>query len=237
MKKSKTHFRFKQFTVYHDQCAMKVGTDSVLLGAWARTNPGQRILDVGTGCGILALMLAQRNPSATIDAVEVDESGAIQARQNAEQSPWPGRIRVHHTAIQQYDSSEPYDLVVSNPPYFVNSLEPPDARRLLSRHAVSLPYGELIDAVDRLLSPTGRFNVILPATEAHDFEFRLVEKKFYCTRKLAFRTRQEKSVTRWLLEFSRDCEPVEEGEMVLYEQGLVWSEEYTQLTRAFYLKL
>jgi tRNA1Val (adenine37-N6)-methyltransferase len=237
MKKSKTQFQFKQFTVYHDQSAMKVGTDSVVLGAWARINPCRRILDVGTGCGVLALMFAQRSTSAIIDAVEVDELGALQARQNAERSPWPNRIEIHHTAIQQYVATEPYDVAVSNPPYFVDSLEPPDARRLLSRHAVSLTYIELIDAFDRLLLPDGRFSVILPATEGSNFTFRAAEKKFYCTRKFGFRTRPEKPVTRWLLEFSRDRAMPEEGELVLYDSGLQWSENYMRLTRAFYLNL
>jgi tRNA1Val (adenine37-N6)-methyltransferase len=237
MKKTKTHFRFKKFTVYHDQCAMKVGTDSVVLGAWVNVNNSRRTLDVGTGCGILALMLAQRNPDAVIDAVEVDDQCASQAMQNVERSPWRDRITIHHTAIQQYRPTGQYDLAISNPPFFNDSLEPPDARRLLSRHTIKLSYDELIKAFDRLLSPTGKFNVILPNAEESKFTAGATENNFHCTRKFAFRTRKEKPVARWLLEFSRNHESLKEDELVLYDKGQHWSRDYERLTSEFYLKL
>lgn len=235
--KRKTHFHFKQFAVRHDQCTMKVGTDAVLLGAWANISNAKRILDIGTGSGVIALMAAQRTSDTRIDAVEIQRQDAEQASENVVNSPWPTRIFVHNIGIQEFTVPEAYDVIVSNPPYFNNSLEPPDKRRHQTRHTVSLNYGTLITAVRSFLKPDGRFNVILPYTEGLQFIELAAQSMLYCSRKFSFRTRSTKPIERWLLEFSYQKAPIEEGEVKLYEKGLEWSESYVALTQDFYLKL
>src|SRR6187551_2766436 len=145
---------------------MKVGTDAVLLGAWTNVNDVNRILDIGAGSGVIALMLAQRSGNLVhIDAVEIEKEDAMQARENIQRSPWPECISVHEIPIQKFSPEIKYDLIVSNPPYFNNSFQPPDKKRLHTRHTISLDFTELLSSVARLLQPGGRFNVILPFTE------------------------------------------------------------------------
>lgn len=238
MTRSGTHFHFKHFSVRHDRSTMKVGTDGVLLGAWTAPGDARYILDVGTGTGIIALMLAQRTTSdVIIDAVEIETDDAEQARENILGSPWPGTVMVHETAIQKFEPGRKYDLIVSNPPYFINSQAPPDKRRVEARHTILLSHEELLTASSRLLSEAGRLSVILPFTEGMRFA---ETAKFYnlcCTRQWSFRTRREKPIERWLLEFSPLPSPTDQGEILLYADGNDWSEEYRALTRNFYLKL
>lgn len=147
---------------------MKVGTDGVLLGAWVSVRPSdRRILDIGTGTGLIALMMAQRVPGARITGVDVEDIS--QARENADASPWGGRVAFVQCPVQEFAPQGKFDLVVSNPPFFVDSLTCPDAGRTTARHAVRLPFGDLRDAVVRLLSDEGRFAVVLPADEAARF--------------------------------------------------------------------
>ena len=161
---SNPYFQFKQFTVWHDQCAMKVGTDGVLLGAWASVERARRILDIGTGTGLVALMLAQRSLlDAKIVALEIDEAAAGQARENVARSPWQERIEVVQADFKKYRSSDKFDVIVSNPPYFVDSLECPDRQRAAARHNDSLTYEELLEGVNRLLAADGLFKRTLIA--------------------------------------------------------------------------
>jgi tRNA1Val (adenine37-N6)-methyltransferase len=237
MSKSGTHFHFKQFSVRHDRSTMKVGTDGVLLGAWVDVHNCKRILDIGTGSGVIALMLAQRTTSdVVIDAVEVEQEDAEQAKENVEHSPWPRRIEVFTSPIQNYKSDELYDLIVSNPPYFNNSAKPPDEKRIQARHTTSLPYDVLVNHAKRLLDPNGKLAVILPFTEGLDFETLAKQHNLFCVRKTGFRTRREKPVERWLMEFSLSKKLLVEHEILLYNDGLEWSDDYIRLTRDFYLK-
>jgi tRNA1Val (adenine37-N6)-methyltransferase len=168
--RNKSHFQFKQFTVSHARSTMKVGTDTVLLGAWVKVDHAQAILDIGTGNGTIALMLGQRSSeTATIDAVEIEETDVMQAEENFQKSPWNGKIHLHHTSIQNFFSKKKYDLIVSNPPYFNNSQPPPDERRLQARHTISLSYNDLLGATLRLLKDDGKFNVVLPFSEGLAF--------------------------------------------------------------------
>ena len=141
-------FEFKQFTIKQDKCAMKVGTDAVLLGSWATANGSHLILDVGTGTGIIAMMLAQKT-IAHIDAIDIDELACIQAAQNVSESKFFGRVEVMHTSLQQYvkNAQKKYDLIITNPPYFEQSLKSSDEQRSCARHADVLPFDELIDGV------------------------------------------------------------------------------------------
>ena len=176
------NFRFKQFTVWHDRCAMKVGTDGVLLGAWcpiavdslqlivnSRKHKEFRVLDIGTGSGLIALMLAQRTCAVDslqwtvgIDAIDVDEGAVEQATYNFEQSPWVEQLHAYQSSLQEWHSAIKYDLIVSNPPYFQASLKNPDSQRATARHTDTLNYEELIMHSVRLLKPNGTLALVLP---------------------------------------------------------------------------
>ena len=235
MKKERGPFTFKQFIVHHDQCAMKVGTDAVLLGAWASVAGAKTILDIGTGSGILALMLAQRTPSNTrIDAVEIAHPDFLQATKNVLRSPWPKKITVHRAPIQLYQTDTKYDQIVCNPPYFIDSLLPPSPSRKQARHTGSLSSRDLLAAVKRLLSNDGTFSVILPTVEGIHFQSLGEEFGLYTTRQLAFFPRKQKPQERWLMEFSFEEKVHETETLVLYSQGNEWSDEYKFLTRDYY---
>jgi tRNA1Val (adenine37-N6)-methyltransferase len=238
MSRSGTHFHFKQFSVRHDQSTMKVGTDGVLLGAWAKTDSAKTILDIGTGSGVIALMLAQRSaPDTSIHAVEVEEKDAIQAAENVALSPWPNKVTVFQTSVQKFQPDTRYDLIVSNPPYFINSQEPPDQRRIEVRHTALLSHDALLQSAVRLLNFTGQLSIILPNTEGNACIALALKYNLFCTRQWSFRTRQDKPIERLLLSFTFKMLPVDQGEILLYNGDNDWSPEYRALTRDFYLKL
>jgi tRNA1Val (adenine37-N6)-methyltransferase len=220
---------------------MKVGTDGVLLGAWASlTGCEGRILDVGTGTGLIALMAAQRTTGTLIDAIEIDPAAAEQARQNAEDSPWADRISIEAVSLQEFSerADRPqYDHILSNPPYFVDSLRSPDAGREAARHAGWLTYDELVAGVVRLLTPDGRFSVIFPYEESAIFVVRAAIEGLYCVRRTHVHTTPGRPVKRVLLNFSR-TRPVSVEEETLVIENVDrngYSDAYRQLTRDFYL--
>jgi tRNA1Val (adenine37-N6)-methyltransferase len=180
-------FRFKQFSIEDDRCAMKVGTDAVLLGAWVDISNAKKILDVGTGCGIIALMLAQRTgEDVCIEAIEIEKQDAIQALENSNQSPWAKRIKITPQSLQEFKGFESFDIIVSNPPYFINSQLPPSTDRAKARHTHSLSYQELIDHSIRLLNKEGRLAVVLPYAEGKNFLNIASLTGLICIRQLAF---------------------------------------------------
>ena len=162
----KNAFKFKQFEVDQTGCAMKINTDGVLLGAIVAQQNVTRILDIGTGTGVIALMLAQRFPDALVDAVEIDNQAAFAARKNALLSPFSDRLKVIHSGIAQYDCADRYDLIVSNPPYFVNDLKNPEHRKGIARHTDSAFFEEMLLQVAEMLSKAGSFWFILPVKQA-----------------------------------------------------------------------
>ncbi|HYG19985.1 MAG TPA: methyltransferase [Ohtaekwangia sp.] len=235
MAKDDTHFHFKRFSIRHDRATMKVGTDSVLLGTWTDVGRARSILDIGTGSGIIALMLAQRtSPETSIHGVEIDVENVEQARENVRLSPWPEKVKLFHTAIQDFKAPNRYDLIVSNPPYFKNSLQPPDERRRQARHTTQLAHEELLQCVAKLLDERGEFSVVLPHQSEQAFISLASNQHLYCTRQWSFRTRSTKKVERWLLTFTRRQETPEQGQILLYAEGNTWSEGYRSLTRDFY---
>ena len=228
-------FRFKQFTIHQDACAMKVGTDGVLLGVLADVTGATHLLDIGTGTGLVALMLAQRNPNMSIDAIEIDSKAAQQAAENVAQSPWP-QIRVHCAALQTYTANQPYNLIVSNPPYFVNSLKAPKAARTTARHTDSLSFTELIEGVDRLLSPSGKFWVILPKDEQTNFCQLAQAKGLYPYRLIDIYPRADKPAKRIVMGFSRTQTTAQQEHLVIEkEQRHQYTDAFAQLTAPFYL--
>ena len=167
---SNTHFNFKQFSVQQDLCSMKVGTDGVLLGAWTNTDNANRILDIGTGTGLIALMLAQRS-TANITAVDAEANACEQAKINFYDSPWADRLQLVHSKIQDFHSDQLFDLIVSNPPYFSGYYSSDNLSRDISRSAdILLPYEDLIAVAQRLLKEDGRLSLILPANQQEKIE-------------------------------------------------------------------
>jgi tRNA1Val (adenine37-N6)-methyltransferase len=231
-------FHFKQFKVAQNQCTHKVGTDGVLLSAWVQIKEEDRnILDMGTGSGLIALMLAQRSgPAIRIDAVEIEAQDAQQARENVQHSPWPEKISIHQVPVQQFSPARQYDLIISNPPYFLNSWLPPEKKRSQARHAQRLSFEDLLLAATRLLTKQGRLAVILPYVEALKFINLARSFHLFPIRKTNFRSRAHKPVERLLFELAYDGKQEAESELILYSEGENWSEEYKKLTREFYLK-
>ena len=228
-------FRFKQFAVEQDDVAMKVGTDGVLLGAWAACDGAKRILDVGTGTGVIALMMAQRNLEAPTYAVEIDETAAKRARSNFDNSPWVERLNVECCAVQEFNPSEKFDLIISNPPYFVDSLLPPDAKRSTARHTHELSFEELDKAVCRLLKDGGRFALILPTAE---FEKYLALTRLQMVRRCDVYPTLGSAIKRVMAEFALHATTDATLETITIEQERRgdYTAEYRDLTKDFYLK-
>ena len=228
-------FRFKQFAVEQEDVAMKVGTDGVLLGAWADCEGAKNILDIGTGTGVIALQMAQRNPEAQICAVEIDEIAAKRARVNFDLSPWAERLTVEQSAVQEFTPAEKFDLIVSNPPYFVDSLLPPDAKRSTARHTHDLTFEELDYAVARLLSESGKFALILPVTE---FEKYLILTQLYLVRRCDVCPVEGGAVKRIMGEFAKQKPTTIKLETIAIERGKRgdYTDDYRALTKDFYLK-
>lgn len=237
-------FRFKQFTIRHDRSAMKVGTDGVLLGAWASggvsTEECQRkhitILDVGTGTGLIALMLAQRFPNADIVGIDIDEASIEQAKENVEVSPFRQRIRIQRQDFNAIDScSNKYDVIVSNPPFYKEETLGTEQARNAARHTTSLPFERLVENASQMLSEEGLFSVIIPYGEASSFISLCAFNKLYLQRRLDVRSSERKPFKRVLLEFCKAIRPVETATLTLQDADNNRTTDYTALTQAFYL--
>lgn len=229
-------FKFKQFDVAQDKCAMKIGTDGVLLGAWAPVE-GEDILDIGTGTGVIALMLAQRNPTAQIDAIDIDAEAVKQAEENFKASPWSGNLTVLHTDLNRYKSKKKYDNIVSNPPYFSNSTPAPKADRQKVRHTVQLNFEGLLKAAAELLKDSGKLSVILPYTEGLNFIDLARVTGLYAEHITEFHSRPNKPVERLLITLSKKNLPVKTDLLIHYNINNEWAEPYKELTKDYYIVL
>ena len=241
---SNEYFRFKQFSVCQDRCAMKVGTDGVLLGAWAPLSQARRILDIGTGTGIISLMAAQRAPQATIDAVELDEMAASQARENFDNSPWSSRLAVHQCSIQEYvadragEGAVLYDFIVSNPPFFEESTMAPEERRRMARSAgASLPLSDLFRCVSGLLADGGKFALIYPPTSDSSVQMAAALCRMSVECVCEVKTVEHKPVKRIMALFGRGGGGASLRREVLSMRipGGDYSPAYKALTGDFYL--
>lgn len=232
------YFQFKQFTVWHDKCAMKVGTDGVLLGAWASVENAERILDIGTGTGLVALMLAQRTAAdVEIVALDIDEMGVEQARENVERSPWGGRIEVLHEDFNAFQTAEKFDIIVSNPPYFVDSLTSPDLQRNTARHNNSLTYAGLLKGVSEILADTGSFTIVIPTDVSELVKETAADYHLYVSRQLFVRTKPGANPKRTLLTFTFQEQACLTEELLVELARHQYSEAYIALTRDYYLKM
>ena len=228
-------FRFQQFSIQHDRCAQKVGTDGVLLGAWTNYSRAITMLDVGTGSGLLALMAAQQNHELRIEAVEVEINAAQQAAENALASPWANRIKVHHTALQSFVPAQPFDLIISNPPFFSSSLQGPAQNRNLARHQESLSFGELLSFATAHLSEKGELSVIYPFDLIEGIVQTAGDRGLYLIRRCDLQPRTGKAFSRSMLAFSREAKQVQTETLVIRLESGAYSPEHDALTREFYL--
>ena len=235
---SSTTFAFKQFVIKQDQCAMKVGTDAVLLGAWVIPNGAINILDIGTGTGVIALMLAQKS-NADIFAIDMDKMAVEQAKINVDDSRFKNKISVSHQTFQDFVKSEipKFDLIVTNPPYFVDSLKNPDNNRSNARHTHVLPFTELIDGVKLVLGNKGKFCLILPKKEAETFRELAEIKGLHLSKLLRIRTRLDKEEEkRHLMQFEFHPSEFSESTMVIESGGSEkYSDEYKNLTKDYHI--
>lgn len=230
-------FKFRQFSIWQDRCPMKVGTDGVLLGAWADVSSSRRILDIGTGTGLIALMAAQRNPSAMITAVEIDENSAGQAAENAAMSPWHDRISVIHSDILHFSSDEQFDTILCNPPFFRNSLRCPETGRNNARHCDTLSFDSLLNKASSLLSEDGEFSVILPSDSASAFTGTAASAGLQMHRMTDVITRPGSGPKRTLLSFGMEWRNCKRTVLEMRDASGNPSPAYIMLVSNFYLKI
>ncbi|MDD4632278.1 tRNA1(Val) (adenine(37)-N6)-methyltransferase [Proteiniphilum sp. UBA5510] len=237
---SNPFFRFKQFTVYHDQCAMKVGTDGVLLGAWTEAGQSKHILDVGTGTGLIALMMAQRNPGARVTAIDIDRKAVAQAKKNADNSTFADRMTVELRDFRDYASlwQERFDLIVSNPPWFENSLLPPDAGRTTARHSVSLTLQELLCTAKCCLKQDGLLALILPFDKRQELKQLSDKLGFFLKRETVVfplpDSAPKRLLTEWVL--TPVGNPLR-NRLTIEQSHHQYSPEFVDLLHEFYLYL
>jgi tRNA1Val (adenine37-N6)-methyltransferase len=227
------YFKFKQFTIWQSGCAMKVGTDGTLLGAWAEG--GRKILDIGTGTGLIALMMAQRFPNAHVTGIDIDAAAVSQAQNNVAQSSFSDRVTIIEADAQMFNGS--FDAIVCNPPFFSDSLVCPDSRRTLARHSLSLTYQNLFEAARRLLTEQGTLSVVIPFDYVQKVKSEAALCGFFIHREWAVKTTPRKIPRRFLLAFgihSVDCMDIGTG--TLEDTQGERSDWYRQLTDAFYIK-
>jgi len=230
-------FKFKQFIIQQEDSLMKVGTDGILLGAWANANVPQTILDIGTGTGLIALMMAQRYSKARVDALEINEASALEATQNIRNSSFTNRVNVTHTSLQTFarHTLSRYDLIVSNPPFFNAGLA-----RNAARHTHTLTHEELVFSVKKLLNEKGQFCLILPKKEGESFIELAINSDLYLAEKTTVKPKPSKPIERLLLRFSNfNLNEKIENELIIEKEGAkrVYTKEFTSLTKAFYLKM
>lgn len=231
-------FQFKKFKLLQNKEVFKAGTDGVLLGAWTGTSGILSALDIGTGTGLLALMLAQKNAAAVIDAIEIHEEACRIAVENFRESPWSERLTLVESSFRDYseNTGKEYDLIITNPPFFIESLKNPVAGKSIARHSDSLPMKEILEGSVRLLKPNGHLSLIYPCKEAVLFEDLAANHGLFCIRKLHVRPLPGRPWVRTLMEFGFAKLPCKTEEIII-ENGPRhhYSNEYKQLTGDFYL--
>jgi tRNA1Val (adenine37-N6)-methyltransferase len=236
---SSNSFVFKQFEIKQDKCAMKVGTDAVLLGAWADATQAKRVLDIGTGTGILALMIAQKS-EAQICAIDIDIDSYQQAIENIHYTLWKDRIQIFHSSIQEFSKTinEQFDLIITNPPYFTDAYKAKEISRNNARHTDELPFEILIECVCKLLQPQGVFYIILPFAEAQIFKNMAKQNNLCLVQSMRIKTKADKEPKRLLMKYSFEQKIQEETEIVIENDDRHhYTKEYIELTKDYYLDI
>ncbi len=226
-------FQFQQFRIHQDRCAMKISTDAVLLGTLTEAEHPVKILDIGTGTGVIALMLAQRFPGATLSAIELDQDAAEQATENFQGSPFADRLSLFHGRFQDFPGEGQFDLIVSNPPFFPDHLKSTDPKRNKALHTDELPFPELIEKTSQILSPGGSFWVILPPRQMQDFEVLATKSGLFPFQKVRIKDSEPKPVYREVCGFSLAEMVKKETKLVLKEANGSYSEAYSKLLSGF----
>ncbi|MFT4780457.1 MAG: tRNA1Val (adenine37-N6)-methyltransferase [Psychroserpens sp.] len=233
-------FQFKEFSINQDQCAMKIGTDGVLLGAWSsiESNPFS-ILDIGAGTGVLSLMLAQRSDAQVIEALEIDDKAYEQCVDNFEQSPWNDRLFCYHASLEEFaeEMDDQYELIICNPPFYSGDYKTENARRDLARFQDAMPFEHLLESISTLLSKNGLFSVVIPFSEEEKFITLAKQFNLFTKRILHVRGNPSADIKRSLIEFSFLQSNIEVSELIIETSRHQYTENYIRLTRYFYLKM
>lgn len=232
------YFKFKQFTVYHDKCAMKVGTDGVLLGAWSDVDDAQNILDIGSGSGLVALMLAQRS-NAQIEAIDISHNAFVQSTENFSASPWSKRLKAINSSLKDFTSAYAggkYNLIVSNPPYFDKAAKPAQIERALARHSVEMDMQQLITCSASLLADRGKLCLILPVEQLAPVKSIAAQHNLGISRLTKVYPKPDKPVKRYLVQLERNANETIENDLVI-EVGKTheYSPEFKAMLKDFYL--
>ena len=234
---SNSYFKFKQFTIEQSDCAMKVGTDGCLLGGWFNCSDSKRVLDIGCGTGLITIMAAQRS-NAEITGIEIDSKAAMQARINADNSPWGERIEIINGDLLEYTTEQRFDTIVSNPPYFVNSLKCDDTSRTLARHSDSLDCRQFFNKCAGLLSENGSISIVIPCDIMNEWKEAAMEQDLYPTRTMFVKTTPKKAPKRVLIEFRPGIQNENmESTLVLESSPGEYSDDAKKILGNFYLKL
>lgn len=233
-------FKFKQFTIFQDRCAMKIGTDGVLLGAWANiSHSPESVLDIGAGTGVIGLMIAQRCSAESIDAIEIDEDAFEQCVENFEASPWADRLFCYHASLDEFlgEVDDKYDLIISNPPFYSEEFSSGDRARDQARQNSSLPFDLLLKGVSELLSENGIFALVTPFKEEKNIQKEALKFGLYPMRLMHAKGNPSSEVKRSLMEFQFKKTDVIKRELIIENSRHRYTEEYIQLTHEFYLKM
>lgn len=237
------YFRFKQFTIHQDECAMKVCTDSCLFGAWVsqflleHQGNYKRILDIGTGTGLLSLQLAQKNDSSFIDGLEIDKKAANQASENFAGSPWKDRLQVHHGRIQEYIPNYLYDVIICNPPFYNNSLKGGNTARNTAHHSTDISLDELLSSIERLINKTGFFAVLLPYHRSIEWKEMCKQKGFYLTQETLVKQTEKHNFFRSMQIFSCLDGISLQNEISIKNSENEYTVEFKELLKDYYLAL
>ena len=229
-------FHFKQFSVAHDRCAMKVNTDGVLLGAWVDVDDATTILDIGTGTGVIALMMAQRNAVAIIDAIDIDESAFRQAGGNFLNGLWSDRLYAHHISLQDYFPAKKYDLIISNPPYFIDDFKTENHQKNIAKHSISLSYKELISGIDRLIADNGIASIVLPIFNLELFESLALIHGLFVVKLTEVVAVRGKAPYLALIKLSKQKHTYSKNTLTIQNEEGIFTDQYKSLTKEFYLK-
>lgn len=230
-------FQFKKFSIIQDKSAMKVGTDGVLLGAWAPLSKEQSILDIGTGTGLIALMMAQRSSEAVIDALEVDKDACEEAFFNFKSSDWSNRLKLYSLSLKEYSSFKKYDVIISNPPYFTDTFKSEKTKRTLARHVDGLSFKDLLSCSSSLVSDQGTCSYIIPYKEESSFVMLAETLNLFLVKRTRVKGRVDLEYKRSLLCFSKTKGKCIDNDLVIEIDRHIYTKEYIELTQPFYLKM